>query len=203
MKRAKKARSLAFVISGPSGSGKTTLLERLVRDRDLRGKLVRSVSFTTRPKRPGERNGRDYFFINEREFKEKLKQKKILEWTRYLGYYYATPSDFFRRQAHRGRHLGLCLDLRGASRLRRLYPGRAVTIFIAPPSVGTLRSRIRKRSCNTPPCEVTGRLRLAQTELKAARRYDHRVVNKDLGKTVSALKGIIRKELALRDKGAG
>ena len=83
-----------FVISGPSGSGKTTLRDCLLKDKKVKSLFAKSVSFTTREKRTAEIEGRDYFYISEKEFKKKLRAKKILEWTKYLGYYYATPRDF-------------------------------------------------------------------------------------------------------------
>ena len=112
-----------FVISGPSGSGKTTLAQSLLKDRKLKKKIARSVSFTTRPKRSGEKNRKDYFFIGKNDFKEKLKSKKILEWTRYLGYYYGTAKDFFEAQLVKSKAVVLCLDLKGAARIKKLYPG--------------------------------------------------------------------------------
>ncbi|MBU0709962.1 MAG: guanylate kinase, partial [Candidatus Omnitrophica bacterium] len=104
---------MIFVISGPSGSGKTTLRDKLLEDQELiREGLTKSVSLTTRPRREGERNRQDYSFITEKQFKLKLKGKKILEWTKYLGYHYATPRDFVEQQLKRGKSVILCLDLK-------------------------------------------------------------------------------------------
>lgn len=196
-KAALKKKGLVFVISGPSGSGKTTLLKRLLRQGFLKGGLVKSVSLTTRPKRPGERQGRDYFFVSEREFLRLLRQKKILEWTKYLGYYYATPRDFIEGNFKQGKNILLCLDLRGARKIRRAYPKNSVTIFITPPSLADLRQRIAKRSRKTSPEELRQRLRLARGELLAKRRYDYHLLNKDLALATDKLKNIIIKELGL------
>ena len=182
---------LIFVISGPSGSGKTTLLRNLIQSKILKHKLVKSTSFTTRPKRSGEKKGKDYFFISDNEFRQKRKAKKILEWTRYLGYYYATPKDFVERQVQKGKHVLLCLDLKGVFQIKRLYPKNTVTIFVMPPSLGTLQERIKKRCSKTKKEEIRQRLQLARRELRACRRYDYCVLNKDLNQAVRELKDII------------
>jgi guanylate kinase len=189
-----KIKGLIFVISGPSGSGKTSLREKLLKDKGLKNKLVRSISLTTRPKRPGERNKKDYLFITESIFKHKLKAKKILEWTRYLGYYYATPKDFVENQLRRGRHIILCLDLKGALRIKRLYPKNTKTIFIMPPSIKALRERIEGRCQNTDKQETDKRIKLARQEISSSANYDYSVVNKNLHQAVSALKEIILQE---------
>jgi len=188
--------SKIFVISGPSGSGKTTLVARLLKERALKRRLVKSVSLTTRPKRSGEREGRDYFFLTPEEFSRRLKAKKILEWTRYLGYDYATLKDFVEAQLAKGKHLVLCLDLRGAERIQELYPKNTVLIFVAPPSLEALWERIKKRCRKTKREEIKKRLRLARREVLAAARYDYCLVNADLRETLERLKQIIRKETA-------
>jgi guanylate kinase len=185
-----KKEGLIFVISGPSGSGKTTLAKNLFTVHFLKNKLVKSISLTTRPRRPGERDGRDYFFVTERQFKQKLKAKKILEWTRYLGYYYATPKDFVEKQISRGKSLVLCLDLKGALTIKRLYPKSTCTIYIKPPSLKVLRDRIEKRS-RAKEKDVPQRLKLAQTELLASQIYDYCLVNQDLNVAVRKLQDII------------
>lgn len=182
---------LIFIISGPSGSGKTTLLKNLIKTAQLKQRLVKSISFTTRPKRVGEKNGKDYFFISERQFKQKLKAKKILEWTRYIGYYYATPRDFIEAKLKQDRHIILCLDLKGTLTIKRLYPKNTVTIFVIPPSLGALKERIKRRGDKTKKEEIAKRLELAHQEMQAHPKYDYCVINKDLTKTVSELKNII------------
>lgn len=186
--------SKIFVISGPSGSGKTTLLRHLIKDRRLSKRLVKSISLTTRPKRSGERQGKDYFFVSKKQFTRKRKAKKILEWTRYLGYDYATPKDFIDGQLHKSKNVLLCLDLRGALKIKHLYPQNTVAIFVAPPSLKALQDRIKKRCKKTAKEEVQKRLRLAQKELQASRRYDYCLVNRDLSTAIKRLKSIILKE---------
>ena len=183
------------MLSGPSGSGKTTLLEKLFQDKELNQKLVKSISFTTRPKRSGERDKKDYFFISQTQFKQKQKAKKILEQTKYSGYYYATPKDFLKRQLQAGKHIVLCLDLRGALKIKRFYPDNTVSIFILPPSLAVLRDRIERRCNRTKAREIRERLEIARGELAASKGYDYCLLNKDLLKAAQELKGIILREI--------
>lgn len=191
----RKKNGLIFVISGPSGSGKTTLVNRLLKDKDLKHKLVKSISFTTRPRRLGERNGRDYFFISAREFRKQRRQEKILEWTKYLGYYYGTPKNFIEKQLRKPRRILLCLDLKGAFKIKRIHPENTVTIFVNPPSLETLNKRILKRCNKTKKDEIQKRLRLAKRELLASSRYDYCILNKKLPQAIKELKEIILREI--------
>jgi guanylate kinase len=184
-----------FVISGPSGSGKTTLAKYALADRELKHKLAKSVSFTTRPKRPGERNGKDYLFIGQAEFKRNIRTKKIIEWTDYLGYYYGTAREFLERQLKKPQGIILCLDLKGAKRIKRLYPQNTVTIFVLPPSVEELARRIAKRCRSTKNEEVRKRIKLARQEIKVRQWYDFCLVNHDLEAAIAQLKVIINNSL--------
>ncbi|MDD5500551.1 MAG: guanylate kinase [Candidatus Omnitrophota bacterium] len=183
-----------FVISGPSGSGKTTLLAKLLHDKKIGRILVKSCSVTTRPRRAGERQGRDYFFVGKNEFNRLLKAKKILEWTRYLGYYYGTPKDLVETRLKEGKHIGLCLDINGARILRKKYPRNAVTIFVLPPSLKTLKTRIESRRRETSKEEVRQRLFLAKQEILAASQFKYCVLNENLKSALEVLKKIFFKE---------
>jgi len=185
---------MIFVISGPSGSGKTTLRDELLRDKALKAHFVKSISFTTRQKRLREANKKDYIFISEPEFKRKLKAKKILEWTKYSGYYYATSKDFVDKHLKSSKNIILCLDLKGALRIKKLYSRNCITIFILPPSIKALRDRIEGRCKKTKKKEIHERLKLAKRELSEANKYDYCVVNKNLTQAVKELRGIILKE---------
>lgn len=187
-----------FVVSGPSGSGKTTLVARLSRGRGLKNRLAKSVSFTTRRRRPGEKRGRDYLFISEKEFKARRRKQKILEWTKYLGYYYATSKDSVERRLNQGKSLILCLDLKGALRVKQIYPRETVTIFIIPPSLAELKARIEKR-CRTATRELRQRLQLAQKELTSSRGYDYTVVNSNFSQALKELKDIILGEINIEN----
>ncbi len=192
--KAKDTQGLVVVISGPSGVGKTTLARKLLDDPVIGRRLVKSISFTTRPRRTGERTGRDYFFITEADFKEKLKAKKILEWTKYLGYYYATSKEFVDKHLKRGRSLVLCLDFKGARKIKRFYPRQSITIFVAPPSIDELRKRITARCLKTSREEIERRLQAAAEELQNASAYDYRVLNNDIATAVRRLITIIGNE---------
>jgi len=193
---AEKIKGLIFIISGPSGSGKTTLRDKLFEDKRLKSELVKSVSLTTRKKRSGEKSGRDYFFITKDEFSSRLKANKIFEWTRYLGYYYATARDFVEKQLKQGKNIILCLDLKGAFKIKKLYQNNSVSIFVLPPSLEALRSRIRKRCSRTRKKEIGERLKLARKELLASHRYDYVLINKNLTQATKELKAIILKEIS-------
>jgi len=188
-------KGLVFVVSGPSGSGKTTLVAKLVKDKDLRNAIIKSVSVTTRPRRLKEKPGEAYRFVSRGEFLQLRKTKKLLEWTRYLGYYYATPRDVVEEALRSGRGILLSLDLKGAARIRQLYPRHSVTVFILPPSMGALRERIEKRSPEAKDGEIHRRLQLAEKEILAADTYDYCLVNRDLPKTISRLKKIVLREI--------
>ncbi len=194
-RKAKKAPGKIFIISGPSGSGKTTLLKKVLLDKSLKKRLAKSVSLTTRPKRSGEREGKDYFFVKPQEFRRLNKAKKILERTRYLGYDYGTKKDFLEERLNKGGHLCLCLDLKGALALKRLYPENTVTVFINPPSINELRRRMVGRCSQTRQEEVNKRIKLAVAELKNSYQYDYSVKNKNLAEAERRLKGIILKEI--------
>lgn len=192
-------KGLIFVISGPSGSGKTTLAKKILRDSVLRPKLARLVSFTTRPKRRGERDKQDYCFISKAEFLKLRKRKKFLEWTRYLGYYYATAKNELKNKLSAGKSVVLCIDQKGAFNVRRFFGAQARLIFILPPDLATLKQRIELRAghvLHEHGQEISRRLGLAKDEIKQAHKYDYCFVNKSLNKALKVLKDIIRKETA-------
>jgi len=163
--------------------------------KESKSKLVKSISFTTRPKRSGEDNKKDYLFITEKAFLQQIKANKMLEWTKYLGYYYATPKDFLEKQLKKGRHIILCLDLKGARKIKELYPDNTVTIFIAPPSLKALQERIGGRCTKTKKEEIRERIKLARRELSAQAGYDYCLVNKHLQQTEKELAAIVLREI--------
>ncbi len=198
MKAAKRQNKLGkiFVISGPSGSGKTTLLTSLIQDKQIVKLLVKSCSITTRPKRSQERDGKEYFFVSPAEFRRLLKAKKILEWTRYLGYYYGTPKEPLEKQLKGAKHVGLCLDLKGTRILKKIYPNNTVTIFVLPPALSVLKERIQNRCRHTNPQEVAQRILLARRELQAAGKFDYCILNQNLPAALKELKSIFLQEIS-------
>jgi guanylate kinase len=191
----KPKKGLIFVISGPSGSGKTTLAQKILNKLKSRYKFAKSVSFTTRPKRKGERQGEDYLFISAEEFQKLLKAKKILEHTRYLGYDYGTPCDFFKQALRRGLNIILCLDISGALFVKKTYPHKAITIFVMPPCLNIAKKRILSRSAQTQAGEINKRIQLANKELRYATQYDYCLVNDNLNQAIKELVNIIQQVL--------
>ncbi len=191
---------MIFVISGPSGSGKTTLRDIILKDKRLKRLFVKSVSLTTRPKRLGEKEGRDYFFVDTNKFNRLRNSKRILEWTRYLGYYYGTKKDFVEAVLREGKHILLCLDFKGARRIKSLYPKDTVTIFIMPPSIRELRKRIENRSKGVSKDEIFRRIGRAEAEISNAKVYDFSLKNTKLADASKRLKDIILKNAGNRSK---
>jgi guanylate kinase len=193
MRRERERGGTLFVITGPSGSGKTTLARALLKDKALARTVKRSISFTTRPKRPNEKQARDYFFLSGKEFERERAAKKVLEWTRYLGYYYGTKKEFVDEQLQASRSLLLCIDTKGARRIRSLYPHNSVLIFVLPPSIKELERRIVSRCPGTCSEEVRRRVGRAEKEIAEADRFDYRIVNRDFSRALMQLKKIILK----------
>ena len=190
--RIKVNKGFIFVLVGPSGSGKTTLAKKILQAPGLKHQLIKPASFTTRPKRPGERNGRDYIFVSAGKFQALLRQKKVLEHTRYLGYDYATPRTLARQAKARAAHRILCLDIKGALFVKRAYPARAIIIFIKPPSLRIAKERIVGRSARTSLNELKQRMRLARREIGFAKQCDYCLVNNNLNKAGREIERVIK-----------
>jgi guanylate kinase len=171
------------VISGPSGVGKGTVVRALAADHP---EVWISVSATTRPPRPGEHDGVDYFFVTEAEFDELLASDGLLEWALVHGSArYGTPRAAVMAAVAAGRRVILEIELQGARQVRVRLPG-ARYIFLAPPDDATLGDRLRGRGTETEE-QVQRRLHTAAGELAAAGEFDHVVVNDDLGQAVAEL----------------
>ena len=191
--RAKPSRrGRIFVISSPSGGGKTTVVERLCA---AMPRLVRSVSVTTRLPRPGERPGHDYHFVPKQTFQRLRRSGQLLEWAQVHGASYGTPKRPVVRALAQERDVIVSLDVQGARAVRRLFGARSVLIFLAPPSMRQLRSRLMRRRTETAAA-IRRRLAVARRELACARWYDHTVVNDRLQRTISSLTRIITKGVA-------
>ena len=191
-----------IVISSPSGGGKTTVVQRLLR---AMPDLVRSVSVTTRSPRRGERAGRDYRFTTPAEFRQLRRRKALLEWARVHDAYYGTPRAPIEAALARGQSVILSIDVQGAAKVRRALGAQAVLIFLMPPSIERLRQRLIRRRTD-PPAVIRRRLAAAARELACAGRYDYRVVNDKLARTVrdvtAILGGAQRKERERETHGA-
>ncbi len=182
---------IAFVIAGPSGAGKSSVISALL-SRDP--KLTFSVSATTRPPRPDEVHGRDYYFVREEEFDRLIATGALLEWTVYQGHRYGTPrSEVVDRLAH-GRDVVLNVEVHGARAIRNAGLGfPVVLIFLVPPSWEELVRRVRGRGTESPEA-LAERLRIAREELQHIPEFDYLVVNDELGKAVARVEAIIQAE---------
>ncbi len=175
-----------FVISGPSGSGKTTLGQLLSRSCK---ELVRSVSVTTRKPRRNEVNKKDYIFVTEDVFLEKIKREELAEWAKVFGHFYGTPLKFLEKTTAAGKDVVLSIDVQGALQLKKKKP-EAVFIFILPPDIKTLRRRLSLRNTDNKK-EIFGRLKIARKELCYVNRYDYQIVNDNVKVALAKLKAII------------
>lgn len=179
-------RGLVFVISGPSGVGKDALIERLLaKDPNLR----RSVSFTTRQPRPGEKDGIDYSFVTRDKFERLVAGDEMLEHASYDGNLYGTSRDRVTALRVAGNDAILKIDVKGAQQVRRRLPD-ATFVFLSPPSMAELVRRTAKRHTESAE-EQSARQMIAETEMKYATHYDHVVVNDDLERAVDEVLGII------------
>ena len=181
-----KKQGTLFIISAPSGSGKTTLCARLVESVDS---LYRSISMTTRPPRPGERDGMDYIFIEKPEFIKRMKKKEFLEWAKVFGEHYGTPKKHIMHMLKRGSDVLLSIDVQGAMKIKRLKLD-AVYIFILPPSLAMLKERLINRSTDSKEA-ICERLNIAKEEMSRSQKYDYVVVNNRLELALDNLRAII------------
>ncbi len=180
-------RPFAIVLSAPSGTGKTTICREVVkRDKDV----VYSVSVTTRPRRAGEVDGVDYFFIEEEEFLEKVKRKEFIEYAEVFGYYYGTPVSNVREAFDSSKDIIMDLDINGALNIKRLFPEDSVTIFLLPPNLKELERRLISRK-RDPQRDMENRLERALKEVEFYKYYDYLIINDELEKAVSQVISII------------
>jgi guanylate kinase len=180
-------RGLLIVISGPSGVGKDTLIPRLLK-RD--GNLGKSVSFTTRPKRPKEMPGVDYVFMTRSEFELARRDGILLESAEYDGNLYGTSAPMVEKLRAEGRDTILKIDVKGAEQVRKLVPD-ALFIFIAPPSMEDLERRLEKRRTESVQ-DMAARREIAKTEMGYASHFDHVVINDDVDRAADEVLQIIR-----------
>ena len=181
-----KACRLLIVVSAPSGAGKTSLCELVVTELP---QLVHSVSYTTRPPRPGEVEGRHYHFVDVAAFRAMQARGEFLEWAEVHGALYGTSRPLLERYLANGQDVILDVDTQGAKSLRRLYPD-AVTVFIVPPSWAGLEERLRRRH-SEGEADLRRRLRVARDEAAQAGEYTYVIVNDVLARAAQELRAII------------
>lgn len=183
-----------FVISGPSGSGKTTIVKNVV---ESLNKIDFSVSCTTRTRRYGEKEGRDYRFISEARFREMIEKGEFLEWAEVYGNLYGTPlSDILNSNMY-GRDVILDIDVNGASEIKKNYDN-SVFIFILPGSLDELKTRLLSRK-NETDINIENRLTTAREEVAQIDNYDYIIINKDIDVSTDYLASIIKAERSRRE----
>jgi guanylate kinase len=184
-----------FIISAPSGSGKSTLTHRLIQEIPC---LRFSISYTTRPPRGKECDGKDYFFISREEFEARVAKGEFLEHAEVFGNYYGTHSSELDRAASEGVDLILDIDVQGARQLKDRIPA-AVSIFILAPSRQVLEQRLRLRSQDSEPV-IERRLYEAAEEIRNYSQYDYVLVNREVEASVETLKSIVKATRSRRDR---
>jgi guanylate kinase len=188
--------SIVYIVSAPSGSGKSTLVNELF-------KMVRhldfSISYTTRPPRGSEQNGKEYFFVSKEEFEAMIGTDEFLEYATVFGNYYGTARRFLREAENRSNDLLLDIDVQGASKIKKKIPD-AVSIFILPPDREKLEWRLRTRGLDTEEV-IRRRLDTARREIENYSKYDYILVNNLLEQSADQLRDIVVAE-RLRRSGA-
>ena len=190
-----KGQGTLFVISAPSGSGKTTLVRQLVADVES---VEFSVSYTTRDPRQSEKDGVDYHFVSEEEFRSKIDGNDFLEWAEVHGKLYGTGRAQTQEVLGRGLDVVLDIDVQGAAQVKQAMP-EAVLIFILPPSMDVLEQRLRDRRQNEG-ADIERRLKVARREVSQYQNYDYAVVNDDIGRCAGLLRSIVLAERARRQR---
>lgn len=179
-------RGSLLIVVAPSGAGKTSLVRHLLAAREG---IRLSVSYTTRAPRPGEQDGIDYVFVSQAEFERRQQAGEFLEWAHVHGNFYGTSRPWIETQMQAGDDIILEIDWQGAAQIRRLIP-QAVSIFIAPPSLGTLRERLVARGQDAPEV-IERRIQAARTELEHAPECQYVIINQDFALAAQALCGVL------------
>ncbi len=182
-------KGLLFILSAPSGAGKTTVCEALIEKTD---RVKKAITTTTRPPRPGEKDGVDYFFLSQEEFKAKLARGRFFEHALVYDYYYGSGRDYVETQLEAGYDVILVVDVQGARSIRELGV-EAAFVYLLPPSMSELRRRLEGRKTDSPGV-IEKRFARARDELDRYRDYDYCVINDDLETAVADLEAVIRAE---------
>ena len=192
-------RGLMLVLSSPSGAGKTTIARRLLAE-DARLEL--SVSATTRQRRPGEVEGKDYHFVTKFDFQMMINDRALLEYAKVFDNYYGTPSAPVMNSLAEGRDMLFDIDWQGTQQLADARQEDLVSIFILPPSTRELEQRLLSRSQDSADV-VAARMSKAADEISHYREYDYILVNRDIDVAVAQVKAILQAERLRRDRQLG
>lgn len=194
-----KRRGMMFVLSSPSGAGKTSLSRALIAADEY---LTLSISATTRTIRPGEEEGKDYFFMSERDFLDQASADQFLEHAKVFDAHYGTPAQFVDEKLEAGKDVIFDIDWQGTQRLRQKRPQDLVSVFILPPSMQELESRLRKRAQDDEET-VLRRMTKAASEISHWDEYDYVIVNKDFDHSLEKLQAILTAERCKRTRRPG
>uniref|UniRef100_Q07LF0 Guanylate kinase n=1 Tax=Rhodopseudomonas palustris (strain BisA53) TaxID=316055 RepID=Q07LF0_RHOP5 len=192
-------RGLMFVLSSPSGAGKTTL-SRLLIDR-VNG-LKMSVSATTRPKRPGEEDGRDYYFVDPARFEAMIQNDELLEWANVFGNRYGTPRAPVDAALESGQDVLFDIDWQGTQQLREKAGSDVVSVFILPPSAADLEKRLHTRAQDSDEV-IRKRMSRASDEVSHFAEYDYIVINHDIDEAYAEVLSVLRAERLKRERRSG
>ena len=184
-------RGLMLILSSPSGAGKTTLTRMLLQTKEL--DLTLSISVTTRARRSSEVDGIHYSFITKKQFDALRDGGDLLEWAEVHGNFYGTPSEPAEQILRQGRDVLFDIDYKGAQQVKQTAAGEAVTIFILPPSMRELQSRLERRAEDRPDV-IAKRLSEARNEIRRWTDYDYVLVNDDLQSTFADIRAILAAE---------
>ncbi len=187
---------ILFVVSGPSGAGKSTVIKNVMDSPRLTGTIDFSISATTRPPRPGETHGINYYFMDETQFKKTRDDGLLVEWAKVHTSYYGTPASNIEKSFAAGRDLIVDIDVQGAMQIKRKRPD-AILIFIAAP-LDTLRTRLLNRPTSLAPAqysaEVDLRIENARSEMTHIHHYNYLAINEKLDECVKSVISIILAE---------
>ena len=182
-----------FIVAAPSGGGKTSLVKKLVDGLD---NILVSVSYTTRDKRPGEVDGEDYFFVDEKTFLDMAQKGEFIEHARVFKYLYGTTKRAIERQLSQGKDIVLDIDWQGAEQIKAIFK-EAVTVFILPPSLETLKKRLLKRQRDNQDV-IAERMQCACDELSHYDVFDYLIVNDNFNQAAAELRAIVVANRLLR-----
>ena len=189
-----------FILSSPSGAGKTTIAKRLLEEEGARLKL--SVSVTTRPMRPGEVDGRDYFFTDRQGFDTMVADEAFYEWAEVFGHCYGTPKAHIRDELKRGEDFLFDIDWQGTQQLYQRAQGDVVRVFLLPPSIAALEHRLRSRGTDSEEV-IRARMDRARAEISHWDAYDYVVINDDIEACFAKVKMILEAERMRRLRQTG
>lgn len=192
-------RGLMFVLSSPSGAGKTTLSRMLL---EADPNIDMSVSVTSRTPRPGEVEGRDYYFVDKAEFQRMQKNGELLEWATVFGNFYGTPKGPVEKALAEGRDVLFDIDWQGTQQLQAKHPRDVVRVFILPPTAAKLEERLKTRALD-PPDVVKARMAEAAGEIVHWAEYDYVVVNHDRDDALTDIRSILAAERLRRERRTG